>query len=366
MGAPVASFTRSSPPTWSMWAWVTTMYFVVKLCRRSTARTCSASSPGSMTTSSRVSASPTMEQLHCSQPTGRISWMSFGDWVTNDTGRSRDLPRGHRPKGCRGRTRGSARRASPSPARGGPLWRGGGGGPGGPRRGPRQRARPARHPIEEQRQRTGQRFAQKPPPLRRLRFALILHRSHSSTRTALPPASGDDRIRALVRGHKPPVRKSFMGKPVRRLLPILLLLVLLAPCAAPAQQQVNPDQLRPPFNDPRAARHWTRDRAYDLQHVKLVLGIDWEEREIAGTATLTLAAAELTIEAVTASGGGKLDFAAGAKELTVVLDRAYSAGEAVTLAIRYRARPRKGFYFVAPDQAYPTKPRQAWTQGESE
>ena len=169
-----------------------------------------------------------------------------------------------------------------------------------------------------------------------------------------------------------------MGKPVRRLLPILLLLVLLAPCAAPAQQQVNPDQLRPPFNDPRAARHWTRDRAYDLQHVKLELGIDWEKREIAGTATLTLAplndgltrvtldAAELTIEAVTTSGGGKLDFAAGAKELTVVLDRAYSAGEAVTLAIRYRARPRKGFYFVAPDQAYPTKPRQAWTQGESE
>ena len=169
-----------------------------------------------------------------------------------------------------------------------------------------------------------------------------------------------------------------MGKPVRRLPPILLLLVLLAPCAAPAQQQVNPDQLRPPFNDPRAARHWTRDRAYDLQHVKLELGIDWEKREIAGTATLTLAplndgltrvtldAAELTIEAVTTSGGGKLDFAAGAKELTVVLDRAYSAGEAVTLAIRYRARPRKGFYFVAPDQAYPTKPRQAWTQGESE
>ncbi len=167
--------------------------------------------------------------------------------------------------------------------------------------------------------------------------------------------------------------------PLPPMLPLLLLLTLLAPCAAAAQQPFNTDQLRPPFGDVRATRHWTRDRSFDLQHVKLELtSIDWEKREIAGTATLTLAplndgltsvtldAAELTIEAVTTGSGQKLDFAAGAKELTIGLDRTYAAGEPVTLAIRYRTRPRKGFYFVAPDQAYPTKLRQIWTQGESE
>jgi hypothetical protein len=37
--------------------------------------TSSMSSPGSMTMASRVVSSPMIEQLHCSGPTGKISWI---------------------------------------------------------------------------------------------------------------------------------------------------------------------------------------------------------------------------------------------------------------------------------------------------
>ena len=37
-----------------------------------------------------------------------------------------------------------------------------------------------------------------------------------------------------------------------------------------------------------------------------------------------------------------------------------------TLAIAYRGAPRRGLYFIAPDEGYPDKPAQVWTQGQDE
>ncbi|MFQ5664274.1 MAG: M1 family aminopeptidase [Terriglobia bacterium] len=138
------------------------------------------------------------------------------------------------------------------------------------------------------------------------------------------------------------------------------------------------DQLRKPFGDVRARRHWARSRTYDLKHVKVELGVNWDKREIAGTATLTLApindgllsvevdAVEMSIEEVRLEGGPRLDFSHDGQRLTIVLDHAYASGENLRLAIRYRARPRKGLYFTGPDEAYPDKRREIWTQGESQ
>ncbi|HLG73204.1 MAG TPA: M1 family aminopeptidase, partial [Chloroflexota bacterium] len=36
------------------------------------------------------------------------------------------------------------------------------------------------------------------------------------------------------------------------------------------------------------------------------------------------------------------------------------------VAIRYAAEPQKGMYFLEPDEAYPDRPRQIWTQGQAE
>jgi len=52
--------------------------------------------------------------------------------------------------------------------------------------------------------------------------------------------------------------------------------------------------------------------------------------------------------------------------LAIRLDRAYAAGEAVTIRIDYAASPRAGFWFVRPDRAYPARLAQGWSQGQAE
>src|ERR1043166_8954317 len=51
------------------------MAFTGSPCLRSTAKMSSMVSPGSITMASRDCSSPKIEQLHCSIPTGRISWI---------------------------------------------------------------------------------------------------------------------------------------------------------------------------------------------------------------------------------------------------------------------------------------------------
>lgn len=159
--------------------------------------------------------------------------------------------------------------------------------------------------------------------------------------------------------------------------PLLLAVASALGAAVPPSGGRPGEGLRKPFGDASAARHWPRSRTYDLEHVKVELAFDWEKKELAGTATLRLApindglervdvdAAEMTIESVTLDGR-PLPFHYSGDKLSIALDRPYSSDDHLELAIRYRTRPRKGLYFIAPDDAYPHKPRQIWTQGESE
>src|SRR5579859_3121816 len=55
-----------------------TIAFTRSPCFSRMARIPSILSPGSITSASCVSSSPKMEQLHCSRPTGRISWIICG------------------------------------------------------------------------------------------------------------------------------------------------------------------------------------------------------------------------------------------------------------------------------------------------
>ena len=54
------------------------------------------------------------------------------------------------------------------------------------------------------------------------------------------------------------------------------------------------------------------------------------------------------------------------EKLRVTLEKPLRAGEEIEIAIGYSAHPRRGLYFVGPDDAYPKKPVEAWTQGEDE
>lgn len=151
----------------------------------------------------------------------------------------------------------------------------------------------------------------------------------------------------------------------------LLLTLLLAALPATAERQ--------PFAPPDTPPQYMPARQYDLEHVRLDLAFDWDQRSVEGTATNTLVpllpgldtlvfhAAGLDVRRVRLAGGGAdLPFTVSpeAQTVTVKLGRAYGQEDRLEVAIDYAARPKAGLYFVGPDADYPKKPRQIFSQGE--
>jgi aminopeptidase N len=135
-------------------------------------------------------------------------------------------------------------------------------------------------------------------------------------------------------------------------------------------------------------------RIHDLIHTSLDVRFDWSKSEMAGKATLTLKpyfypSATLVLDAkgflihevsmVTDSGRKALNYSYDSLKLTVSLGRDYKESETYTVFIDYTARPEKlenkggtaitdtkGLYFINPLGTDKKKPRQLWTQGETE
>lgn len=142
---------------------------------------------------------------------------------------------------------------------------------------------------------------------------------------------------------------------------------------------LNPyDETPPPVQKPvDSPSHETRSRDFDIRHIRIALSIDPPDRLIEGTAHITLApfrdgleqlefdAFELNVTEVRA-GKQKLEFESFTDKLVVCMARPVRRGAEVTLRVEYNARPRRGLFFIAPDEAYPQKPVQVWSQGECE
>jgi len=131
------------------------------------------------------------------------------------------------------------------------------------------------------------------------------------------------------------------------------------------------------FAFPGTRPRYAPDRVVDIQHIALVLDVDPTKRTVSGTATLRgmvigqsvrvieLDAVELTIDKVTSSGK-TVTFRHDGTKLRVELAAALAHGAEWSLAIDYKGAPRRGLYFVGPDEGYPQKPLQVWTQGQDE
>ena len=127
----------------------------------------------------------------------------------------------------------------------------------------------------------------------------------------------------------------------------------------------------------RADEPFARNRDYDLQHVKTALKFDIATRGVTGDTTQTLAilrdgsnhvefdSIALAISAVTVNGKSAKFTTTDAK-LIVELGHDAKIGEKFDVDIRYTGNPKKGLYFVLPDKNYPDRPKEVWTQGESE
>ncbi|MGA2812832.1 MAG: M1 family aminopeptidase [Candidatus Acidiferrum sp.] len=122
---------------------------------------------------------------------------------------------------------------------------------------------------------------------------------------------------------------------------------------------------------------YARSRDYDLQHSKIALRFSVPEKEVMGdvihtvsilrdnTAKVSFDSVGLAIRSVTVDRVAARFETTDAK-LVVFLPDAAKAGQRFEIEIKYDGKPSKGLYFILPDAAYPKRPIQVWTQGESE
>jgi aminopeptidase N len=179
----------------------------------------------------------------------------------------------------------------------------------------------------------------------------------------------------------------------RRLVTLLFVAALLFTSIANARpmrglQELLPEgEKLPPVN-------WIRSRTIDVKHILIDLRFNWEKQQALGYSTITLApfndtdkitldAAAMTINSVTTTDGKSLKFnykgGVDNDNLEIVLDRIYRSGEDATVKIDYATNYRntadgdtaigsfgRGLRFIIPAADEPNKPRQIWSQGESE
>jgi aminopeptidase N len=141
--------------------------------------------------------------------------------------------------------------------------------------------------------------------------------------------------------------------------------------------------------------HASNTRLSDIQHMELRVSFDWDKKYLFGEATLTikpywypqnklfLNARGMEIKEVslvTPNEKKHLDYEYKNDSLIISLDKTYSREEAYKVFIDYIAKPDelkktggstaissdKGLYFINADGSDPKKPKQIWTQGETQ
>ncbi|MFD2246219.1 M1 family aminopeptidase [Pontibacter ruber] len=138
----------------------------------------------------------------------------------------------------------------------------------------------------------------------------------------------------------------------------------------------------------------SRTREHDLLHTKLRVSFDWEKQQLKGLAELTLKPYfypqnKLVLDAkgfdihgihlMKGNDGTPLKYTYDSLKLTIDLGKSYTRNDKYTIEIDYTAKPNelpsggseaitqdKGLYFINPLGTDKDKPRQIWTQGETE
>lgn len=127
----------------------------------------------------------------------------------------------------------------------------------------------------------------------------------------------------------------------------------------------------------RADEPYARSRNYDLQHSKVALRFDLEQKKVIGDVTHTVSLLRDGLDKVSFDSVGlqiqsvkvnKNDakFETTDTKLIVDLPGPGKVGDKFEVEIKYEGKPTKGLYFILPDKDYPDRPKQIWTQGESE
>jgi aminopeptidase N len=129
-----------------------------------------------------------------------------------------------------------------------------------------------------------------------------------------------------------------------------------------------------PFVLPSSSHHFERDLPFVISHLALEVAIDVDSKSIRATANVDAhrvdpAADELDLDAI---GFEVTDVRVDERVASWRYDgRTLSVkwdprSEKARVSVGYRATPRRGLYFLEPDEHYPTRPRQVWSQCQEE
>jgi len=168
-----------------------------------------------------------------------------------------------------------------------------------------------------------------------------------------------------------------------RVVVFLLSIAFFTPSALRAQTQ-------PQTPRPLPATRYIPSHDFDTQNIKLDLRFDWEHDQAIGIETITLAplvtdlrrieldAANMTFNSIKLASGAQLkfEFDQSQEKLRITLDRAYQPSDVLNILIDYHTNGAQttptvvsasgGLVFIKPNADDPKRPRQIWSQGESE
>ncbi len=134
---------------------------------------------------------------------------------------------------------------------------------------------------------------------------------------------------------------------------------------------------RKSFELPGAKPHYNPDRPGQVNHIFLDLSLDISNKSFQGHCNITLTPVrrgitQLTLDAVNLNitsvlmDGVSQPFDYDGEKLVIQLLKP-TTEQTCILSIAYHvSHPQRGLYFIAPDEHYPDKPVQVWTQGEDE
>jgi aminopeptidase N len=125
-----------------------------------------------------------------------------------------------------------------------------------------------------------------------------------------------------------------------------------------------------PFALASSTKHYERDRPFALMHLDLDGLVDFPSKRFVASCTLSFRRIDKTSTTVELDAIGfevkhvRLDksdaiYTYDGQVLRVTVPRKL---DTFSVTITYTAYPRRGMYFLEPDSAYPSRPRQVWTQ----
>lgn len=133
-----------------------------------------------------------------------------------------------------------------------------------------------------------------------------------------------------------------------------------------------------PFVDDDVEPKYAPDHPAETKHLKVDIRVDLEKKHLEGTATLTMTGRDADVSWLSLNcvspvvrsvtvGGKEQRFHRTDETLLIQLNPPLKPGATIDVAIDYEVEnPPAGIYFVHPDQDYPDKATQMWSQNQDE